>query len=161
MCTAYISKLNNFGSGTAESKPIHSESDRIHDGQYEAWGRVLHSHSAILHGPRRFIRRTCFHRDHAQSSVISRLPLALDRGAVSESRGTESMCRMRLAVDILLFRLDRIVWSALTRDRQAGRRRRRTATVCQAIRSCIRFRFPGFLPVWLSRTRLPPAPIVS
>lgn len=92
---------------------------------------------------------------------MSRLPSALDRGVLSKSRGTESMCRMRRAVEILLFHSDRIVWGAMTRDRQAERPRRRTATFCQAIGSFIRFCFPGFIPVWLSRTRLPSVPAVS
>ena len=95
----------------SRSSFVFSTSDAVSPGSGK-WGRVLHSHIAILHGQRRFTRPTCVHRDHAQSSVISGLPLVLDRGTLSESRGTESMCRMRRAIEILLFRLDRIVWGA-------------------------------------------------
>ena len=65
----------------------------------EKWDRVLHSHIAILHEQRRFIRTRCVRRDHAQSSVISGLSLALDRGTLSKSRGAESMGRMRRAIE--------------------------------------------------------------
>ncbi len=126
----------------------------------EKWDRVLHSHIAILHEQRRFIRTRCVRRDHAQSSVISGLSLALDRGTLSKSRGAESMGRMRRAVEILLFRWIES-FGRPTRDGQAGRPRRRLLPSARLLVPAFGSASWGSSRFGLPAVKLPPVPTVS